>query len=126
MTFNEAGTKFTAPATVKTNIIIAATADEKDYSKCVPVQLPAGDVRNSLNLQDNAGNLGKVVAVNGSIEKYFGVKGVKTVTAFKLDGEGSGGGSTDPQPSGDAVFSNSLLGDEAGQGGCNRLPGTES
>ena len=114
MTFNEAGTKFTAPATSKTNIIIAATADEKDYSKCVPVQLPAGDVRNSLNLQDNAGNLGKVVAVNGSIEKYFGVTGVKTVTAFKLDGEGSGGGSTDPQPSGDAVFSNSLLGDEAG------------
>ncbi len=64
-----------------TNIFIAATADETDYyNKCLPVQLPAGAIRAALNLQANPGNLGMVVTLNGSLEKYFGLPGVKTVT----------------------------------------------
>ncbi len=79
-----------------TNVFIAATATETDYTKCLPVQLPAGAVREALNLQANPGNLGKEVTLYGSLEKYFGQSGVKTVTEYTIDG----GGNTpvDPDP----------------------------
>lgn len=76
-----------------TNIFIANTPDETDYTKCVPVQLPAGDVRTQLNLSANPGNLGKVVHLYGSLEKYFGQNGIKSVTEFVLEG-----GVTPPTP----------------------------
>ena len=91
------GAKFEAPATSASNILIAPTADCKDVANCVPVQLPFGAVRTALNLMDNPGNLGKVVSVNGSIEKYFGTTGVKTVTEYEL--EGGGDPPTPPTPS---------------------------
>ncbi|MDE5971184.1 MAG: hypothetical protein K2G94_00380, partial [Muribaculaceae bacterium] len=69
-----------------TNVFIAATATESDYTKCLPVQLPAGEVREALNLQANPGNLGKSVTIYGSLEKYFGQNGVKTVTAYSIEG----------------------------------------
>lgn len=53
----------------------------------IPVQLPAGDVRSALNLQDNPDNKGKAVIVYGKIEKYFTVAGVKSVSDFVLDGK---------------------------------------
>ncbi len=79
------------------NVFIAATAGETDYAKCVPVQLPVGDLRTAINLKDNAGNLGKVLNIYGSLEKYFGMPGIKTPTAYTLNGEG-GGQTPDPTP----------------------------
>ncbi len=84
------GVKFTIPATSETNVIIADTPDETDYSKCVPVQLPLGELRSAINLQSNPGNLGKKLNYKGSLAKYFGVRGLKEGTAYKLDGAGSG------------------------------------
>lgn len=56
----------------------------------VPVALPSGSqVRTNLNLKDNATNLGKTVWVYGTIEKYFSVAGVKNVTDYSWDGEGT-------------------------------------
>ena len=56
----------------------------------VPVALPSGSqVRTNLNLLDNATNLGKTVWVYGTIEKYFKVPGVKNVTDYSWDGEGT-------------------------------------
>lgn len=56
----------------------------------VPVALPSGSqVRTNLNLLDNATNLGKTVWVYGTIEKYFSVPGVKNVTDYSWDGEGT-------------------------------------
>ncbi len=52
----------------------------------MPVQLPAGDVRNAVNLKDNPGNLGKEVLLKGNLEAYFGAKGLKSVSAYKIDG----------------------------------------
>lgn len=53
----------------------------------VPVALPSGSqVRTDLNLLDNATNLDKTVWVYGTIEKYFGVPGVKNVTDYSWDG----------------------------------------
>ena len=80
------GANFTAPATSASNILIGP---EKvtGVEDCVPVQLPVGAVRTALNLMDNKDNLGKKVAVKGNLEAYFGAKGVKTVTDYKLDGQ---------------------------------------
>ena len=89
------GAKFTVPATVASNIMIAASADETDYNKCLPIQLPAGSVRAALNLQDNPANLGKAVKLHGSIEKYFGQTGVKSVDDYVLEG---GDDPTPPTP----------------------------
>lgn len=76
-----------ANVSVASNLLVAATPDVKAVGECVPVQLPAGDVRTALNLQNNPGNLGKEVMIKGSLDKYFGVAGVKTVTAYKIDGK---------------------------------------
>lgn len=78
-----------------TNILIADNASETNYTNCLVIQLPNGNVRTTLNLQSNPGNLGKMVTLTGSLEKYFGTYGLKSVTSFTLDGEG--GGST-PEP----------------------------
>lgn len=65
---------------------IAISAGETN----VPVALPSGSqVRTDLNLKDNATNLGKTVWVYGTIEKYFSVAGVKNVTDYSWDGEGT-------------------------------------
>ncbi len=94
--------KFTVPATMATNILVAASADVTDFSKCIGVQLPTA-VRAALNLQDNPGNLGKQVMLKGDIMKYSGVPGLKNTSAYKIDGGGDQ--PTPPTPSGDPVTS---------------------
>ena len=64
------------------NILIASSTGEDDYNYCLPVQLPNGAVRSALNLVDHPENLGKMVTLVGTNEKYFGVNGIKSVTNF--------------------------------------------
>ena len=52
----------------------------------MPVQLPSGAVRNALNLVENPGNYKKQVTLTGSLEKYFGVPGLKTVSKYEIEG----------------------------------------
>lgn len=86
-----AGSHFEVPSTSASNVLIAATPDEKDYAKCVPVQLVSGtDVRSKVNLKDNPGNLGKKLKIEGSLEAYFRQPGIKAPTNFELSGEGGG------------------------------------
>ena len=80
------GCVFSGTAESKTNILIADNADETDYNNCMPVQLPSGAVRNALNLVENPGNYKKQVTLTGSLEKYFGVPGLKTVTKYEIEG----------------------------------------
>ncbi|MBR3877288.1 MAG: choice-of-anchor J domain-containing protein [Bacteroidaceae bacterium] len=80
------GCRFSGSAETMTNILIADNADETDNANCMPVQLPSGAVRNALNLVDNPGNYKKLVTLTGSLEKYFGVPGLKTVTKYAIDG----------------------------------------
>lgn len=80
---------FTTPATVKTNILLAATADEKDWTKCIPVQLPSGPVRNALNVADHADNMGKEVCILGSTgSKYCSAYGLRSASAYKWGDKG--------------------------------------
>ena len=79
-----------------TNILIAGASGETDKDWAMPVQLPSGDVRNALSLQQNPDNLGHQVLLCGSWEKYFGVNGLKSITSYEWIGEAPtpGGGST--------------------------------
>ena len=64
------------------NIVLADAADATE--NYVPVALPSGsNVRTALNLKDNSSNLGKKVAVYGTLETYFTLPGVKSVSEYK-------------------------------------------
>ena len=90
---------FSAEKAVNLNVIIAASADETDVNKCMPVQLPAGDIRTAVNLKDNAANLGQEVLLCGNLESYFGVIGVKSTSYAKIGSKevGKKPGSTTPE-----------------------------
>lgn len=80
---------FSAATATNSNILISDNPNAQSIAECIPVQLPAGAVRDALNLVSNPGNLGKKVKLNGSVEKYFGVAGFKTVTEFEIEGGSS-------------------------------------
>ena len=90
--------KFAAPFTAKNNLLIAASATETNVKNCVCVQLSSGtELYSKLNLAENAANLGHILAIQGSLEKFYGFPGVKSTTAATLDGKDVGGsGETDP------------------------------
>ena len=97
------GAKFEVPATAASNILIAATADCKDVAQCVPVQLASGTTaRSAVNLMDHPENLGKVLSICGSFEKYFTVNGLKAPTDYALEG---GDNTPTPPVSSDPVSS---------------------
>ncbi len=85
-------TRNAAPATraddeiSNTNLLIATDKDETDVAKCMPVQLPAGNVRESLNLRDHSELAFAEVELYGDVDKYFGVCGLKGVSAFRILG----------------------------------------
>ena len=96
----QSGAHFNATnVSVASNILIADSPNASSLDNAIPVQLPAGTARNALNLQNNPGNLGKEVLLKGSLEKYFGVAGLKSVSDFVLDGQGgdTGGDTGDIQ-----------------------------
>lgn len=72
-----------------TNLLIADDVNVADYTQCLAVQLPAGIIREALNLQANPENLGKQVVLKGSLETYFGVCGLKSPSEYVLEGEES-------------------------------------
>lgn len=90
--------KFAAPFTAKNNLLIAASATETNVKNCVCVQLSSGtELYSKLNLAENATNLGHILAIQGSLEKFYGFPRVKSTTAATLDGKDVGGsGETDP------------------------------
>ena len=70
--------------TYNTNLLVASSADVKDVAKCVPVQLPAGDLRTNFNLAENPDMDGQEVLICGSLQKYFSVPGNKSPTSIEL------------------------------------------
>lgn len=82
-----------------TAVLLADSQTETNYLNCVVVNLPTtGGIRAAVNLQDNPNNLGKELQINGKLRTYFGIAGVRDVTAYKLEG------GDDPGP-GDVIFS---------------------
>lgn len=104
--FGDASSAETAP----TNILLAAKADEKEVNNCMPIQLPAGDLRTALNLKDNPGNLKKELIICGNIETYFGATGLKSPVYAKIDGKEIG------KKPGDTTPGSDLKGEAKGDG----------
>lgn len=104
--FGDASSAETAP----TNILLAAKADEKEVNNCMPIQLPAGDLRTALNLKDNPGNLKKELIICGNIETYFGATGLKSATYAKINGKEIG------KKPGDTTPGTGLKGEAKGDG----------
>ena len=103
---------WSAPFDLATNVVIADDVTCREISQCIIVNLPAGKpLRTQVNLMDNPGNLGKHLAVNGKLRKYFGQAGLRdsggTEADFVLEG-----GVTPPNP-GTEIFSESFA---TGQG----------
>ncbi len=99
------GAKFNADGvTVSSNVMLADAADAATTAKIIPVQLPSGEIRKAVNLQDNPANYKKEVLLKGNLVAYFGVPGLKEVSAAVIDGKEYPMGGGD-QPSGDVVTS---------------------
>lgn len=96
------GATFSIPTEAQTEILLAATADETNASNCMPVQLPAGDIRNALELFANPSIYKKEVMLYGSFETYFGTGGLKNTSAAIINGTliGNDPDSTEPDVSG--------------------------
>ena len=102
---------WSAPFDLATNVVIADDVTCREISQCIIVNLPAGKpLRTLVNLMDNPDNLGKHLAVNGKLRKYFGQAGLRdsngTNEDFVLEGV------TPPSP-GTEIFSESFA---TGQG----------
>ena len=104
--FGDASSAATAP----TNLLLAAKADEKEVNNCMPIQLPAGDLRTALNLKDNPGNLKKELLICGDILSYFGAIGLKSPVYAKIDGKEIG------KKPGDTTPGTDLKGEAKGDG----------
>lgn len=76
---------FESPFEYRTNILIGPKSTTSSRTSCLSVQLPAGEVRDALNLVDNPLNLGRKVLLKGNIvEAYYGMPGIKNITDFEL------------------------------------------
>jgi len=71
---------------LNTNVLIADSPNETDYTKCVVVNLPAGkDLRTLVNLVDNPDNYQKSLTVKGTLRKYFGIAGLRDSAGTSSD-----------------------------------------
>ena len=75
---------FGAEGAANTNLIIADSADETSVDNCASIQLPTGTIRTALNLQDNAGNVGRKVMIGGTAKPYCGLNGINPTTSYRF------------------------------------------
>lgn len=89
--------RFSLDGCSASNLLIAASAWETGASRCLPVQLPAGDIRKALNLQDNPDNFHRELLLYGSLDKYFGGAGLKGPQKYEIGAKAD----TEIEPAGD-------------------------
>lgn len=79
------GINFDAPFGSATNIAIADSPTVRERTKCASVALPAGTIRELLNLSTTPSNLGRRVYLKGTlVAAYFGLAGVNPVTVAQF------------------------------------------
>lgn len=80
-----ANASFDAPFSSRTNILLGPKSSTSDRDACMSVQLPAGALRDELNLVDNPQNLRRKVYLRGDIvDAYFGIPGVKNISQYSM------------------------------------------
>lgn len=76
---------FDGPYTKATNIVLGERSATTDRSACLTVELPAGAVRDALNLVDNPDLKGRRIRIRGDlVPSYYGLPGLKTPTAYEF------------------------------------------
>jgi len=81
-------TVFSSDDAVASNIVLADSKAETDYTNCAAVQLEADtDIREELNLQDNPDRLHAFVYVFGTKQKYYSAAGIKSAYDYQLGDE---------------------------------------
>lgn len=76
---------FDPPFESRTNILLGPRSSTADRKVCLSVQLPAGEVRDALNLVDNPSLLGRRICVRGDVvSAYYGIPGVKNTTEYQF------------------------------------------
>ena len=88
--------EFSANGETFNNVVIADNANEKDWTKCMIVELPANSLfRQYVNLVENDYMYGKVLTVRGSFNQFMGMNGITdtggALTDFTVDGTEFGG-----------------------------------
>ena len=74
---------FDAPFSSRTCLLLGPRSSTRERASCISVQLPAGEVREALNLVDNPDLLGKKVTIRGDIvSSYYGLTGLKNCTEY--------------------------------------------
>ena len=67
-----------------TNLLLGGSVLETSAGRCLPVQLPAGAVRAALNLKDNPDNYHRELLLYATLDKYFGVAGLKSPADYEI------------------------------------------
>ena len=81
-----ASASFEAPFESPTNLLLGPRSSTKDKNACISVQLPAGYIRDEVNLVNNPGNLKRRICIRGDIvSAYFGIPGLKNITEYKFN-----------------------------------------
>lgn len=86
--------ELSAPFTGYNALFIADSPTETNPAKMLCAKLndsesPA-DLKSKVNLKDNPGNLGKQLTLTGNLKScYTGLKGIRGITSYTLDGSGS-------------------------------------
>ena len=71
--------------TKNTHLALAERSSITDKASCLAVELPAGKVRQALNLVDHPELIGKRVKVKGDlVDKYFGTVGLKSTASYEM------------------------------------------
>ncbi len=71
-----------------TNVAIADSPNETNQTKSCPFSCQKVMWRTAVNVKDHPENIGKKVSLTGTLELYFSNPGLKSVTAYKFQGEG--------------------------------------
>ena len=81
------GINFDVPFSKNSNLAIAASPSCRTRTECMSVELASGsDIRESVNLVDHPETLGAKIYIQGTVkESYFGLPGLKSVKAFRLE-----------------------------------------
>ena len=84
---------------VNSNVLIADSKDERDASRCMPIELKKGtDVREEANLVDNPEVLGRRIGLLGLVKTYFKVVGLKNVAYHEWLTNGGDVEEPEPEP----------------------------
>ena len=95
-----------APFDLKTNVVIADDPTCREISLCIIVNLPNNKpLRTEVNLVDHPENLGKTLAVNGKLRRYFGQAGLRDSNGTENDFVLEGNTPTPPPTPGNTIFS---------------------